>query len=282
MKKVFKYIFAIIAGFISFQFGLTIYETISINKEIKSFIAKAVLNEDISTNEIKYYEVSRETYYPEEFERIAFFDNDLEKPGAEGDVFVTTKTPFSYLAGIYEVTSFFFGGHAAYVGPNNEIFQTVGFLNRNEYLIKAIFKGGEETHAHISENYWLKPDFHDEKEENYKKFGSYYRKEWIGLRVKGVTKEEINQVTEIMFQLEQDKVQYNFLFTSLIKSKYYCTDMMSRPYGTITYSNGEQKYNLNMDGLAVTVNDLITSKDTYIAYYVRTDKYNVKHIYYIN
>lgn len=282
MKKIVRILICLTIGLLSFQIGLTLYENVSINQEIKKFKDKAILNESISTDKIKYYEVSRETYFPDEFEKGAFFDDDFLLPGAEGDIFVTQQAPFPYLPGIYQFVSFFFGGHAAYIGSNNDAYQTNGYLDSDEYLFKAIFKGGRKTHVHTIENYWLDPFFHDEKDQNYKKFGSYYRKEWIGLRVKGVTQEEIDSVTNIMKQLEQNKAQYNFLFTPFSKNKYYCTDLISKPFSTITKSNGSPKYNLNMDGFAVTVKDLIKSKDTYISFYVTTDRNDVKHIYYIN
>lgn len=265
----------------SFHFGLTVYETIKIKKDIKSFINKATLNEEISTETIKYYEVSRETYYPNEYEREPFYDNDLTLPGSEGDILVTQKAPFSYLPGIYEFISFFFGGHSVYIGSDDKLYQTLGFPEPDESLLKLIFKGGKTAHASKVENYWLDSNFHTEKDANYKKFGSYYRDEWIGLRIKNVSKEEVYEVTSILDDLVERKAPYNFLFIFFTNNKYYCTDLITRPYSTITNSDGEPKYNLNKDGFAVTVNDLIVSSDTYISYYVKTDKYGIKHIYYI-
>lgn len=269
-------------AFMLFKTGVTIYETIAIRKQVNKFMSLGVLNEEISTDTIKYYEVSRETYYSDEYERAPFFNNDYTKPGAEGDILVTQDSPFPYMPGIHQFITFFFGGHSGYIAYSNKVFETLGYPEYGESLIKVIFKGGRSTHANFSDNYWLYPDFHTPEDPSYKFYGSYYRKEWIGLRVKEVTEDEVYYVTDYINDLIDAKAQYNFSFLFFKKNRYYCTDLMSRPYETILDEGGNQKYNLNMDGFAVTVNDLIMSKDTYIAYYVRTDKNNVKHIYFIN
>ncbi len=263
-----------------FAVGQTTAETIAVEIEIKNFVKKGILQTDISNDEIKYYKVSRETYYPNEFVREPFYNDNLETPGSEGDIFVTRQAPFPTMPGIYEFISFFFGGHAAYIGEDNVVYETIGFPD-DVSLIHAMFYGSKNTIVTKENNYWLDPHFHLEDDPSYKRFGSYYRREWIGIRVKGVTKEEIEQVNDFMEHLALIKAQYNFFFVFHTKNRYYCTDMMSRAYATITNSDGKQKYNLNRDGIAVSVNDLILSKDTYVSYYVRTDAKNVKHVYYV-
>jgi|LSQX01.3.fsa_nt_gb hypothetical protein len=282
MKRIIKKVLILFLGFLIFLTGQTAAETVKVKREIKSFMKKGVLQEDISTEEIKYYKVSRETYYPDEYYRDAFYDGDLQKAGAEGDLFVTRQAPIPDVPLVYDFVSFYFGGHAAYVGKDNILYDINGFPSGDETWLKVIFKGGVNTHISSTSNNWLNPNYRQPGEPSYKTFGSYYRKEWIGLRIKGINQEEIDQVSEFMVHLAEIEAQYNYAFIFFTKNKYYCTDMMSRAFATIINNDGKPKYNLNRDGVAVTVNDLILSKDTYISYYVWTDKNNVKHIYYID
>lgn len=283
IKKIINVTLFLFLSFVIFLTGQTAAETIKVKREIKSFMNLGVYQPELSEDGvIKFYKVSRETYYPNEFERDAFFEGDLTKPGAPGDIFLTQQAPFPDYPGVYELITFYFGGHAAYFGEDNAIYETFGFPVGDESLLDVIINGGRESFAQIeTDNYWLDPDYRSVDGYAYNKFGTFYRKEWIGVRVKGVTEEEISQVTTFMDNLIDIKAQYNHLFIFNTKNRYYCTDMMSRAYGTITNSNGESKYNLNQDGVVTTVNDIILSSDTYISYYVKTDKNNVRHVYYI-
>lgn len=283
LKRIIKISLVLFLGFLVFLTGQTFAETAKINKEIKTFMDKGVYQPHLSEEgTIKFYKVSRETYYPNELKREPFFNGDLTKPGASGDILVTRQSPIPTYPGFYEFVSFYFGGHAAYIGENNNIYETFGFPNYDETLLDVIINGGDSTFVQVEHsNYWLDPNYRDDNSPDYIKFGNYYRKEWIGLRVKGVTDDEISQVTSYMDELVEKEAQYNHLYIFNTKNKYYCTDMMSRAYATITNSNGDSKYNLNKDGVVTTVNDLILSSDTYISYYVKTDKSNVKHVYYI-
>ncbi len=285
LKKVIKFALIVFAGFLMFLTGQTVAETIKINYEIKKFKKKSEYEKEINIDgaTIKFYKVSRETYYPNELARDPFFDNDPLKPGAEGDIFVTRQAPIPEYPGFYEFVSFYFGGHAVYFGKNNDMYETFGFLTEGETLIGAIINGGETTYVQIEEdNYWLDSKYRREHEAAYYKFGSYYRSEWIGVRIKGIIIEEIEQMTAFMDILVEKEAQYNHLYIFNTKDRYYCTDMMSRGLGTITNSNGESKYNLNRDGIVTTVNDLILSGQAYISFYAYLDKNNVMHVYYID
>lgn len=285
MKKIIKIIKTLLLlflGFLLFLTGQTIAETLKVEREIKKFTKQGVYQEHLSLEgTIEYYKVPRETYFPNELKRTPFFEGNFEMPGDEGDLFVTRQAPLPDMPGIYEFVSFYFGGHAGYVDDNNSIYETYGFIEPDENLINVIINGGKETHVDVSDNYWLDPNYRNESHPYYDKFGSYYRKEWIGLRVKGIQEDEISQVTEYMRHLAEIKAQYNHLFVLFTKNKYYCTDMMSRAFGSIKDDNGDKKYNLDLDGVAVTVNDLVLSKDTYISYYVTTTKEGVKKVYFI-
>lgn len=281
MKRILKTAIILFIGFILFLTGQTIAEHMRIKQKVRDFTKLGILQEDISTDKIKYYKVSRETYYPNEYYREPFYNGLLIEPGAEGDIFLSQQAPYPTLPGIYEFVTFYFGGHAAYIGPNNIIYDIAGYPVADETALGVYFKGGRETVVSENYNYWLDPTYTGSDEGNYRYFGSYYRKEFFGIRIKGVTEEEVDEVTKFMKHLDEIKAQYNFQFIFNKENRYYCTDMVERGYNSITTSDGKRKYNLNNDWVVVTVNDLLLSKDTYISFYVRTDKNDVKHIYYI-
>lgn len=283
MKYTLRNILILVAGFFIFLFGQTLGEHIAIQREIRQFVQRGVLDEINSTDTIKYYKVSRETYYPEELIRNPFYNNNYLKPGAAGDIFVTQQSPLVGYPGIHEFVTFFFGGHAALVDQNNKIYETIGIPNSDEKLLDVIINGGADTHVVGGiTNYWLDPNFRreDEFDPSYLAFDSWYRNKWIGLRVKGATQDDIDYALNYVEDKAEQKAQYNFLFVLFTKNKYYCTDIVSRAYEAVKNEEGKQKYQFNRDLIAVTVNDLILSKSTYISYYVTT-KNNVKHVYYI-
>lgn len=283
MRKIIKTVLVIFLGFLVFLTGQTVRETIEVRSKIKKFVSLGVFQDNISNDKIKYYKVSRETFRDiEVYDRPPFFDNDLLMPGAEGDVFVTLQSPFPGYPGINEFVSFFFGGHAGYISNNNKVIEITGIPSGDESFFKVFFKGSDSTVANETSNYWLNPNYRNESDDSYSYFGSFYRKEWIGLRVKNVSYEDVELVTDFMKDLVDRNVQYNFQFILNTRDRYYCTDMMSRSYESIINNNRLNNIDLNSDGVAVTVNDLILSKDTYIAYYIFTDKNNVKHVYYID
>lgn len=283
MKYTLRNILILVAGFFIFLFGQTLGEHIAIQREIRQFVQRGVLDEINSTDTIKYYKVSRETYYPDELIRNSFYNNNYLKPGAAGDIFVTQQSPLVGYPGIHEFVTFFFGGHAALVDQNNKIYETIGIPNSDEKLLDVIINGGADTHVVGGiTNYWLDPNFRreDEFDPSYLAFGSWYRNKWIGLRVKGATQDDIDYALNYVEDKAEQKAQYNFLFVLFTKNKYYCTDIVSRAYEAVKNEEGKQKYQFNRDLIAVTVNDLILSKSTYISYYVTTIN-NVKHVYYI-
>lgn len=282
MKKILLRVLILIAGFFIFLTGQTVGEYILINKDIKAFMEKGVLQESISTDTVKYYKVSRETYYPDEYARDAFYQGNLNKPGAMGDIFVTQTSPLAMYPGVHQFVSFYFGGHAAYVDEDNLLFETIGIPNSDEKLLDVMFNGGRNTHVMDNvRNYWLSPNHRDETDPGFAAYGTYYRKEWIGLRVKGATLEDNQAVVDHLRSLAEQKAQYNFFFVLNTKNRYYCTDLVTRAIEKIDDIDGTQKFDFNKDGFAVTINDMILSKDTYISFYVRTDKNDVKHVYYI-
>jgi hypothetical protein len=283
MKEIVRTLLVLVAGFFIFLFGQTIGEHIAIQREIRQFVQRGVLDEVHSTDTIKYYKVSRETYYPDELIRNPFYNNDLTRPGSAGDIFVTQQSPLVGYPGVHEFVTFFFGGHAAVLDSTNRVYETIGIPDSDENLLNVILNGGRNTHVTGGTyNYWLDSTYRntDPNDPSYRAFGNWYRNEWVGLRIKGVTQADIDEALLFLEDKAIQEAQYNFLFVLNTKNKYYCTDMVSRAYESIQTDSGKQKYNLNRDLIAVTVNDLILSKNTYISYYVTT-KHNIKHVYYI-
>lgn len=284
MKRILKLFGFAVVGFFVFLTGQTIGEHIAINREIRQFVQRGVLDEVHSTDSIKYHKVSRETYYPNELIRAPFFNDNYLTPGDAGDIFVTQQSPLVGYPGVHGFVTFFFGGHAAVVDESNHIFETIGIPNEDEKLLDVMFNGGRNTHVMGGiNNYWLDPIHRtvDNNDPSFRAFGTYYRNKWIGLRLKGITQADIDNTLLFLEDLDNRKVQYNFWFVLNTKDRYYCTDMVSRAFESLQTADGKQKYNLNRDLVAVTVNDLVLSKDTYISYYVTTDKKDVKHVYYI-
>jgi hypothetical protein len=65
--------------------------------------------------------------------------------------------------------------------------------------------------------------------------------------------------------------------------KYYCTDLVSRAYQHALVDEKDQRnYSraLNDDGFITSVNDIILSRETYIAFYVEI-RDDIVHIYYL-
>lgn len=283
MKKIIKLIVVLFIGFLIFSTGVTAAETIAVKRKINKFTKLGTIQENISTDKIKYYKVSRETLdFEETFTRDPFYNNNYAMLGSEGDIFVTQQSPFPTMPGVHQFVSFYFGGHAAYMGDDNRVYEIAGIPSGDESFFKVFFKGSPSTVATTASNYWMRDGYRDEDDPSFKFYGSYYRNEFVGLRVKVISETEIANVTDFMKDLVNREVQYNFQFVINRNDRYYCTDMMSRAYETIINNNSLDKIDLNRDKVAVSVNDLILSKDIYIAYYVHTDKDGVKHVYFID
>ncbi|MFA5526370.1 MAG: YiiX/YebB-like N1pC/P60 family cysteine hydrolase, partial [Acholeplasmataceae bacterium] len=131
-------------------------------------------------------------------------------------------------------------------------------------------------------NYWMNPVYRSESDPEFPYYGTRYRNEFIGIRVKGITLEQIDGAVDYA----QDKVGknlYNFLFFLDMKYKYYCTDLVSRAYQSVMVEEDKQRsYSraLNDDRFITSVNDIILSDETYIIFYVEVID-DIWHIYYL-
>ena len=216
--------------------------------EVEQFKQKGVFQEDISTDNIKYYLVESNE------EKPAFTNfGSNPYPGFSGDILVSTQAtlinPF-----VSDLISFFVGGHAALCLENYTDFQLS--TNDHDSVEATGLNPGENPTEILDRGYWA-------ENTNFT--------EVIGLRVK-MTDEEKKIVLSDTISQVGDYYNFSFIFDTV--NKKYCTDIISNSFSKI----GK---NLNKNGFATTVYDLICSSDTYISYYHYFDSNNVKHIYYL-
>ena len=252
MRSMFKFMFLILKNLIIFVVLGAIITACVQNTEkivyVEQFKQKGVLQEDISTDNIKYYLVESDE------EKQAFIPNSSNAyPGVSGDILVSTQAtlinPF-----ISDFISFFVGGHAALCLEDYKDFE----VSSNEYnSVEATgLNEGENPSEILDRNYWATTSSFTEV---------------IGLRVK-MTEEEKKLVLSDAISQVGDNYNFSFIFDTT--NRKYCTDIVANSFRKI----GK---NLNKDEFATTVYDLIVSSDTYISYYHYFDQNNVKHIYYL-
>src|SRR5690606_1595742 len=105
---------------------------------------------------------------------------------------------------------------------------------------------------------------------------------------------KFNDVNTIQDDIDQavgyveDKVDrglYNYLFIFDTEYKFYCTDLVTRAYSSVTSVNGES-YNLDKDGFIPSDYDILLSDDVYITIYKETifdeDGSFTIHVYYLD
>lgn len=245
----------------------TMQENYQIRQEIKTFMAKGVLDESRSNDTIKYYVVSRETWM---IEKDAFVTVGQQiYPGTMGDIFVTQEAPsqlppaLSNIPLIHEFVSFFFGGHSAMVAKDD---LSINLRERDVLEVYGNDSDMEKNVVGFQRNYWLEPN-------------NLYRDEVIGLRVKGATIRDYESAVDQLIDRLGEK--YNFTFLLNTKTTHYCTDLMVKAWEGFIPQNQSTRFNLNQDWIVTTVNDLITSSDTYIFYYMTVDVEGVIHVYHV-
>ena len=290
-----KLIIVILLGAGVFTIGKAVTKDILVDIEIKSFKDRAVFeyeeNYEYQTNVFqtrRYYKVPRETSYELNDTRSVFYDETRKYLGQTGDIFMSQESPFPDVFFIHQFISYYFGGHAALKTDDNRFIEAVGFPDSDETLWDIISHDGSLPHDYsvtiskTSSNYFLNPRYRAEGSEFYDYFGSYYREKFIGVRVKNVTEEQFNGAVQYADQLVGENL-YNFLFFLDMEYKYYCTDLVSRAYQDVMVPENEQANYakaLNDDGFITSVNDIILSEETYIAFYVEIID-EVVHIYYL-
>ena len=252
MKHFLKITLIILRSFLIFivVWGITITITKNVHKSIlvEDFKSKGVYQEDISTSSIKFYKIESNEK-KEAFTR----DGNMVYPGTGADILVSCQAILHPVVNGF--ITFFAGGHAAFVNPNYGDFDR-DYIIENVTSIEATGLNEGKNYSDIfSTDYWSTNAPYTEV---------------IGLRVK-MTDEEKREVTSACSSLLGDEYNYSFIFDTVNKS--YCSDIISKAYRKI----GK---NLNKDGFATTIYDLICSSDCYISYY-HVIKDDVKYIYYL-
>lgn len=236
----------------------------------------------------RFFSVSRETSYELKDSRSAFYDESRLFLGQKGDIFVTQDSPLPHIPIVHQFVTFYFGGHAALNNGENRFIEAVGFLTGEDTFFEVVLHPGNKPHdfaltASVSStNYWLDPSFRSPGNVAYPYFGAMYRSEFIGLRVKYITEEQIEGAVDYADSLVNRNL-YNLLFFLDTKYKYYCTDLVSRAYQHVMVEESKQRsfsQALNDDGFITSVNDLILSKETYILFFVEVVD-GIVNIYYL-
>lgn len=252
MRNVWKWCFRIIFtialfALISFSVESIVEQSIRLTK-VHNFTKKGVYQEDISTEDIKYYKVDLDIDKPGYTK-----SGSTMLPGYPGDILVT---PLTYLDNDFleQLMSFFVGGHAGICLGNYE-----------DYEISSDFESSLETSGvrHGIDSCQVFDKFTWNLDEAYDTV--------IGLRPKKMTEEKRDKVLSIAMSHYGDP--YNYSFTFDLKNKSYCSDLISKVYK-------EVGCNLNKDGYWTTVHDLIASNEIMITYYHYFDKDGVMHVYY--
>lgn len=295
IRTIFKVLLLLIIGAGVFTLGKAITKDILVNSEIQKFKDRAIFEYEeeflyqVGVSQTRrYYKVPRETSYELNDTRSVFYTNSRKYLGQTGDIFMSQESPFPDQFLIHQFISYYFGGHAAIKNGSNQFIEAVGFPDDDESLLDIIRHPGDEPHDfsvtvnRTSGNYFLNPNHRTEFNPFYDDFGTYYRKEIIGVRVKDITEEQINGAVAYADD-KVDKSLYNFLFFLDMNYKFYCTDLVSRAYQDVMVPKEEQKNYakaLNDDRFITSVNDIVLSDETYIAFYFEVID-DVVHIYYL-
>lgn len=295
IKKLIKRVIILLFCGAVFSLGFTVYENIHVDRVIKAFKDRAVFEAEVQFESRpgqfqtrRYYVVSRETSYELEDTR-SVFNTDRQYLGQKGDIFVTQDSPFPSVFGIHQFISYYYGGHAAIHDGENRFIEAIGFPDPDESLLEIMLVRGDKPHTYSttvgrnSTNYWLMINYRSESSNDYPYYGRYYRPDFVGLRVKHITEDQIDGAVDYAYDKYENKAIYNFLFFLNMKYKYYCTDLVSRAYQSVMVDEKDQRSYaraLNDDGFITSVNDLILSRETYITFYVEIID-DILHIYYL-
>lgn len=283
-------------GGAAFSLGVTLFEnvqaTININrfKERATFESEEIVLYGSIEQTRRYYVVERTEAYELNDTRSVFEDDSERKHlGRDGDILLTSDSPFPFIPVFHQFMTSYYGGHAALKSEDLGYLQATGFPRANQSLIDIILTRGDEPHeygnitAHVAPNdYWTNPTYRNETDKSYPYYGSYYRDKFFGVRVKDIDQEHIDQVIDFA-ESKTNQAIYNFLFFLDMQYKYYCTDFISRSYQSVMVPEEEQglySKSLNDDWFITSVNDILLSKQTYLTFYVEV-KDDIFNIYYL-
>ena len=251
MRKIFRISLLIIRSILIFV-AIGALTTASVKNVMKiaiveNFKSKAIYQEEISTDKIKYYKV--ESDEEQGFKKIG---NNIF-PGAPGDILVSTQATLVNPV-VSGFVSFFAGGHAAICCDKYNDYE---ISLTDKITIEATgLEAGENLSKPFNKAYWMKKTVF---------------KEIMALRV-DINESEKKEVLSNSASLMGDPYNFSFIFDT--ENKSYCSDIVSKAYSKVDK-------NLNKDGFTTSVYDLIVSSDTYLSYYHYYDSNDVLHIYYL-
>lgn len=252
MKRILKLVLIILQSILIFIIigALTTATVKNVQKLIlvENFKNKGVLQEDISTDKIKYYKVESEK---EENSSYIIKDGYIY-PGNKADIIVSVQSPLMPV--ISDIVTFFVGGHASICMGEYEDYEMKTTIY--DSIEATGLEGGDNKSKVFKRNYWMNNNTYSEV---------------IGLRV-DLTEEERDEVVSVAASLLGDPYNFSFLFDT--KNKTYCSDLISKIYGKIGYD-------LNKDDFVTCIYDIIVSDETYISYYHNYDSDGVLHLYYL-
>ena len=233
---------------------VTVVKHIQTTIKIEDFKSKAILTEDEEFKDVantRFYKVASNEERP-----TMFVKNKTLYPGLAGDIIVTLKSGFSD-AFVDGFITFYAGGHAAMISDNfYDTTQKINLDNTKSIEATGLSTDGNNTCQIFDRSYWSRKSPYTEV---------------ICLRV-NMTDIERREVISNINTFVGDDYNYSFLFNTINTS--YCSDIMFKSFRKI----GK---NLNKDGFATTIYDLIVSGDCYISYYHYFDDAGIKHVYYL-
>lgn len=246
MRKIFGLIGC---GLLVFIFWATIsasVENLKIDIMLASFAKMGVLDETLSTSQERIYWVDSEidldtpTYTTR---------NGRIYPGAPGDI-LCTKVTGTTIPVLQQGIEFYVGGHAAlcaydyndaeYSIDSNQTLETTGF--------------GNNKTAHVySKNTWFNPAYN----------------KIMAFRVKTSPENRFKAFNRALSFLGQP---YNYSFIFNLQHSKYCSDLVSAAYEYVGID-------LDYDGLATSVLDIMVSQKVFLTYYSTIDYDGVRHTY---
>ena len=106
MKKVFQVFLFLIIASILYSFGISTYENIKVDNIIADFKSRGILNEEMSNDKRKYYEVTSDVELDSD---TYIINNDKFYLGNIGDIVVTRESPFPEIPIIHQFISYYLG-----------------------------------------------------------------------------------------------------------------------------------------------------------------------------
>lgn len=234
MKKVLG---LIMLGLLALLFWATVgaaTEHIYVRQKVNDFIEKGVLQEELSTTEKRIFFVSSDFKLDDKtYQKVG---NNL-LPYGPGDILATTRGGFNSEI-VRGTVEFYVGGHA-------------GLLCGNYY----------DSNYHITTSNTIETTGFDAttvaKVYSISTWNNSSYEETFAFRVNTSKENRFKAFLEGVSLLGQP---YNFSFVFGIERRKYCSDIVSASYRTLGID-------LNYDGLATTVLDLMVSNQIYMTYY---------------